>query len=524
VRVWPRMDWTLLARPMMSMIRRGRRRTAGYSGVYKKQRTLVNMTSSSRPKKNKYVRMTSNVLRSGGVLNDAISFFLAYVVAVVIFREFHGYYYNARLHSTVVVVMAINFFLIRISRDAYSGFRGQGDDLGSGTFIDFFVAFTLTGFIVFQFGEGADLSLRFAMIFSIACIVLLITSRLLFRRIVRMSMRQGIIGQRVAIYGADREVTSRLLELLEIERLPHINIIGFADDRRSRVETGMIGRFPYLGGFDEMLGLAQRGMLDQVIVALPLVRQERLNQIIEELSAGAIDICIMPREFLVLKDRYRVNYIGSLPVLSVWQLPMRDFDGVAKQVQDRLLALAGLIILSPLLLLTVLAIRLESKGPILFRQKRLGFNNLEIEVLKFRSMYVDKQDVSGGERTRKGDARITRIGRIIRRTSIDELPQLWNVLRGEMSIVGPRPHALAMRVGDAYYHDAVRGYAARHRVKPGITGLAQVRGLRGEIDTIERAKQRVEYDTYYIENWSPLLDLRIILETIVRVIWDKHAY
>jgi lipopolysaccharide/colanic/teichoic acid biosynthesis glycosyltransferase len=139
-------------------------------------------------------------------------------------------------------------------------------------------------------------------------------------------------------------------------------------------------------------------------------------------------------------------------------------------------------------------------------------------------MYVDRQDESGGERTRKDDPRITRVGRIIRRTSIDELPQLWNVLRGEMSIVGPRPHALAMRVGEAYYHDAVRGYAARHRVKPGITGLAQVRGLRGEIDTIDRAKRRVEYDIYYIENWSPLLDMRIILETIFRLMWDRHAY
>jgi Undecaprenyl-phosphate glucose phosphotransferase len=337
-------------------------------------------------------------------------------------------------------------------------------------------------------------------------------------------MRQGLIGQRVAIYGADRDITTRVLELLEIERLPHINVIGFADDRRTRVETGMIGRFPFLGGFDELLDLAKAGMLDQLIVALPLVRQERLNAIIEQLSAGSIDVCIMPREFLVLRDRYRVNYIGSLPVLNVWQQPVRDFDGVLKEVQDRTLALIGLILLAPLLAFAALAIKLESKGPILFRQKRMGFNNIEIEVLKFRSMYVDRQDQSGAQRTTKGDPRVTRVGRIIRRTSIDELPQLWNVLRGEMSIVGPRPHATAMRVGDTYYHDAVRGYAARHRVKPGITGLAQVRGLRGEIDTIERAKKRVEYDIYYIENWSPLLDLRIILETIFRLIWDRHAY
>ena len=482
------------------------------------------MGTAPRQTKNKYVRFTSNVLRSGGIINDAICFLLAYAFTAFVFRVWLHYFYDHRLHVSAAIIMAINFFLIRISRDAYSAFRGQGDDLGSGTFLDFLVALTLTGFTVVQFGEIADISLRFMLIFVAACFMLLIFSRLAFRRFVWIAMRHGMIGQRVAIYGADREITSRVLELLDIERLPHINIIGFADDRRTRVETGMIGDFPFLGGFDDILELARNGMLDQIIVALPLVKQERLNAIIEELSAGAIDICIMPREFLVLRDRYRVNYIGSLPVLSVWQQPVRDFDGILKEIQDRTLALLGIIALSPILLLTAIAIKLESRGPILFRQKRFGFNNLEIEVLKFRSMYTDRQDVSGGERTRKGDPRITRVGRIIRRTSIDELPQLWNVLRGEMSIVGPRPHALAMKVGDAYYHDAVRGYAARHRVRPGITGLAQVRGLRGEIDTIERAKKRVEYDIYYIENWSPLLDMRIILETIFKLVWDRHAY
>ena len=139
-------------------------------------------------------------------------------------------------------------------------------------------------------------------------------------------------------------------------------------------------------------------------------------------------------------------------------------------------------------------------------------------------MRTDLQDISGAQRTTKDDPRVTWVGKIIRRTSIDELPQLFNVLRGEMSIVGPRPHATQMRVGDKYYFDAVKGYAARHRVKPGITGLAQIRGLRGEIATVERAKKRVEYDVYYIENWSPLLDIRIILETVLKIAWDKHAY
>jgi polysaccharide biosynthesis protein PslA len=139
-------------------------------------------------------------------------------------------------------------------------------------------------------------------------------------------------------------------------------------------------------------------------------------------------------------------------------------------------------------------------------------------------MHIDRQDVSGAKRTQKNDPRVTRVGRIIRRTSIDELPQLFNVLQGNMSLVGPRPHATKMRVGDKYYFDAVKGYRARHRVKPGITGLAQVRGLRGEIVTTEQARKRVEYDIYYIENWSPLLDIRIMIETLMKIVWDKNAY
>ena len=481
------------------------------------------MAPAERHARNKYVRFTSNVLRSGGILNDAICFLLAFMVTAIIFRFGLHYFYDQRLHASAAIVMAINFFLIRISRDAYSAFRGQGDDLGRGTFLDFLVALTLTGFTIVQFGQFEDLSLRFMAIFVAACFVLLVATRLAFRRFVWIAMRRGMIGQRIAIYGADRDVTTRVLELLDIERLPHITIIGFADDRRTRVETGMIGTYPYLGGFEDVLELARRGMLDQMIVALPLVKQERLNAIIEELSGGAIDICIMPREFLVLRDRYRVNYIGSLPVLSVWQQPVRDFDGILKTVQDWTLALVGLILLSPLLLLTALAIRLESRGPVLFKQKRLGFNNLEIEVLKFRSMYTDRQDVTGGERTRKGDPRVTRVGRIIRRTSIDELPQLFNVLQGDMSMVGPRPHAPGAKAADSLYWEVDQRYWARHCIKPGITGLAQIRGHRGNTEAHEDLILRLQSDLEYVTDWSIWRDIRIMVAT-AGVLVHHNAY
>jgi polysaccharide biosynthesis protein PslA len=204
---------------------------------------------------------------------------------------------------------------------------------------------------------------------------------------------------------------------------------------------------------------------------------------------------------LEFHSRYRVHFVGTLPVLSFWQRPIRDFDLLLKKALDLALSLAAMIILSPILLITAIAIKVESRGDILFKQRRYGFNNREIFVYKFRSMYSDRGDADGAVRT-----------------------QIINVFCGEMSIVGPRPHATQMRVEDEFYFDAVKGYMARHRVKPGITGWAQVRGLRGEIQTLERAKKRVEYDKYYIDNWSILLDLRIILLTVFIVIWDRDAY
>ena len=480
----------------------------------------------SRPSQNinKRVRFTSNVLRTVGVANDALCLVIGFFVTVFIYQLTSDQLFDRTIHETAAIVLGINFFLIRISRDSYTEFRGQGDDVGEGAMLDFLIAATLTAFTILLFDVLTELSRGLALLYVFVCLALLFLSRIAFRKIAWLLMDLGYIGQRVVIYGADREVANRVMELLAIERLPHLKIIGFADDRKTRTDRSAIGSASFVGGFPELLKMAQDGELDQVIIALPKVQQDRLDSIIDRLSAAAIDVCCMPREILELRSSYRISFIGSLPVLSLWQRPIRDFDILAKEIQDRVLALVALIVLSPIMALTALAIKLESKGDVFFVQQRFGFNNLKIGIYKFRSMYVDQQDVSGAERTKKNDERVTRVGRIIRRLSIDELPQLLNVLRGEMSLVGPRPHATQMLVGDKFYFDAVEGYAARHRVKPGITGLAQVRGLRGEIDTIERAKKRVEYDTYYIDHWSPLLDLRIILETVFLIVWDRNAY
>jgi exopolysaccharide biosynthesis polyprenyl glycosylphosphotransferase len=194
-------------------------------------------------------------------------------------------------------------------------------------------------------------------------------------------------------------------------------------------------------------------------------------------------------------------------------------------VFDRAVALVAILCLSPILLGVAVAVKFSSRGPILFRQKRYGFNNELIEVFKFRSMYADKLDATATKLVTRGDPRVTRVGRFIRRTSIDELPQLINVVfRGDLSLVGPRPHAVHAKAADRQYDEVVDGYFARHRVKPGITGWAQVNGWRGETDTQEKIQQRVEHDLYYIENWSILLDLYILAITPASLVKTQNAF
>jgi polysaccharide biosynthesis protein PslA len=473
---------------------------------------------------NSAIRFTTNVLRTLGFLMDAFAVFSAYMVTYGAHALVPGTWVYSRLHDSFAIVVGITFLLIRISRDAYAGFVGGSEDESASGNMEFLLALVLGLLLIFQFDRGQNLVPSIIIGFALFSIIFLFLGRVLLRMITASLVSRGAIRQNVVIYAQDRNTHANVLAALNKELLPHVRVVGFADERTSRVDPSEINDIPYIGGLEQLVEQAQAGLINQVILALPNITQSRLDHVLAELSAVAVDVCILPREVSELRTSRSISYLGSMPVISVWQQPIRDFDGIGKMLLDRTLAVIALVLLSPILLLTIIAIRLESRGPILFTQRRFGFNNMEISVLKFRSMYVDVQDVSGAQRTARNDSRVTRVGRFIRRFSIDELPQLLNVLRGEMSLVGPRPHATQMRVGDKYYFDAVADYAARHRVKPGITGLAQVRGLRGEIDTIERAKKRVEYDVYYIEHWSPFLDLRIIVETAFKVIWDRHAY
>ena len=325
--------------------------------------------------------------------------------------------------------------------------------------------------------------------------------------------KSGRLERRVAVVGGG-EFAEALLRDLSQAHPAELRLLGVFDDRgddrapadgrrpsqarqcrRSRRIRAQDARGPHHFRFADHRRSAPPAMLRKLWVLPTDIR----------LAAHASRVKLRPRAY---------SYVGSAPLLDVFDKPLGEWDIVFKATFDRVIGALALIMLSPLMLIAALAVKLDSRGPIFFRQKRYGFNNEVIEVYKFRSMRVDKLDPQAMQLVTRDDPRVTRVGRFLRRTSIDELPQLFNVVfKGDLSLVGPRPHAMQAAAADRQYDQVVESYFARHRVKPGLTGWAQIRGWRGETDTPEKIQQRVEHDLYYIENWTMLFDLYILAMT-----------
>lgn len=335
--------------------------------------------------------------------------------------------------------------------------------------------------------------------------------------------RAGVLNHRVAIFGAGSQGDRLAKYILGNEKLT-IDLVGFFDDRMpERLPPREVG-LSMNGNLGDLIAHIRRGLIDQVIVALPWSAEKRLQEVVSALAITPVRIRLAPDLATFAFSQRPVVLLGDLPVMTLFERPISGLDQVIKRIEDIVLGTIALILLTPLLVVVAIAIKLDSPGPIFFLQDREGFNNRRFPIFKFRSMRTDRCETDGITQARKNDARVTRVGRIIRRTSIDELPQLLNVLRGEMSLVGPRPHAPSTKAGDRVFSDVVAHYAARHKVKPGMTGWAQVSGWRGETDTEEKLLKRLEHDLYYIENWSVMLDLYIIVRTVGTLLFQRTAY
>ncbi|MDA7948310.1 MAG: undecaprenyl-phosphate glucose phosphotransferase [Hyphomicrobiaceae bacterium] len=340
---------------------------------------------------------------------------------------------------------------------------------------------------------------------------------------VRNWSRLGRLNRRAVIVGGG-PAAHKLIKALEASRDTDIRIYGVFDDRDDNRVSDRIAGYPRLGNIDELIEFGRDKRLDLLILTLPITAEKRLLELYQKLWVLPVDIRLSAH---TNKLRFRpraYSYIGNVPFIDMQDKAITDWDYVLKWVFDKVVASTLLLLLSPVMALIALAVKLDSPGPVFFKQKRHGFNNELIGVYKFRSMYTDKSDSNAAKLVTKNDDRVTRVGRFIRKTSLDELPQLFNVLKGELSLVGPRPHALQAKAAESFYADVVDGYFARHRVKPGITGWAQVNGWRGETDTHDKLQRRVEHDLYYIENWSIFLDLYILAMTPFALMKAENAY
>ena len=333
--------------------------------------------------------------------------------------------------------------------------------------------------------------------------------------------RQRIIGRNLAVLGVGVQ-SARFLARLHRDPPFFTDVIGVFAADEAWEPAAAISPTMVLGGIDALLHHARAGLVDDVVVAMPWSADRTVIDTIEKLKELPVNVYLgSDLAGFDLAFRPVLGAFSQLPVYEVVQRPISGWSSALKKILDHVVATVALLILSPLLLLVALAIKLDSPGPVFFMQQRLGFNNKPFAIYKFRSMFHNRGDEAIVRQASRGDPRVTRVGRIIRATSIDELPQLLNVLNGTMSLVGPRPHALSH---NEEYSRSIRGYFARHKVKPGITGWAQVNGLRGETVEIEKMRRRVEYDVYYAENWSILFDIKIIIMTAAVVLFQKTAY
>jgi Undecaprenyl-phosphate glucose phosphotransferase len=328
--------------------------------------------------------------------------------------------------------------------------------------------------------------------------------------------RTGTLTINVAIVGW-APFAQQVMEQITWPGDPEIRVLGIFAPRLAAAGTGVASDATVAG----LLRLARKVQIDEIIVHLPEKRDAEFSAVLRKLGELPVnvnlcpdlsDLPTAPRKLTVLQETFMIN---------VFERPFSGWAAVLKRLEDIILSSLLLLLFGPLMLLLALLIRLDSRGPALFRQQRFGFNNNPITVLKFRTMHVDAAKDPQAPQARRHDPRVTRIGRFLRRTSLDELPQLINVLKGDMSLIGPRPHAIAH---NEYYAELIDGYLRRHRVKPGITGWAQVNGWRGETSDLAAMHERVKHDLYYIENWSMHLDLTILLRTLVVGFVHRNAY
>lgn len=412
------------------------------------------------------------------------------------------------------MVGVASFLLFSEWRALYASWRADSIKHEAGSILSVWL---LTCCVLLVLGFFSKSTVQFSRVTMLGWIlttpVLLLGERVLLRCALRRFRATGLNSRFVAIVGGGKTST-QLVKIISDSPWMGLNIEGIYDDV-GNTDADLPGR-----DIEMLLRHVRDRLIDNVYITYPMQQEEKIRQLVAQLADSTVSVHVVPDVFISELLHARWGNLGGVPLVSIFESPFYGASMFLKRLEDIVLGSLILFFISPLMLLVAIAVKLADPGPVIFRQRRYGLNGQVIEVWKFRSMLV-QEDGAHVPQAQKNDPRITRVGAFLRKTSLDELPQFINVLQGRMSIVGPRPHAVAH---NEQYRKLIHGYMLRHKVKPGITGLAQVNGWRGETDTTEKMAMRVKYDLEYINHWSLWLDLKIIAKTMFSGMRGNNAY
>ncbi|HBR1319106.1 TPA: undecaprenyl-phosphate glucose phosphotransferase [Klebsiella quasipneumoniae subsp. quasipneumoniae] len=418
-------------------------------------------------------------------------------------------------HILLSLAVLVVFQMIGGITDFYRSWRGVKKSIEFTLIIKNWTLSILLTLGVTSLFSDVDLNFKFFILWYINAVVGFIFCRLAIRIGAGVLRKLGYNTRRVAVVGST-PVGINLLNGFNDEPWLGFIVLGIYDDNKIDDYKGI----PYAGNIDKLVQDAKDGKIDRIYIALGMKDESLIKGIVSQLTDTTCSVLLIPDIFTFNILQSRTEEINGVPVVPLFDTPLSGVNMIFKRLEDIIVSSLILVLISPILIIIALAVKLTSRGPIIFRQIRYGMDGKPINVWKFRSMTVME---NGGEviQAKKNDVRVTKVGKFLRSTSLDELPQFFNVLFGQMSVVGPRPHAVSH---NEQYRTLIQGYMLRHKVKPGITGLAQINGWRGETDTLDKMEKRIEYDLIYIRGWSIWLDLKIIFLTVFKGFINRSAY
>ena len=460
-------------------------------------------------------------------LGDFLSVFFAAYLSLVIVNYWQGdsgqaFGFSSDFWNAVLVVAVLVPFILYDRNFAAVASRGQMLSLVHSAVL----RLLLSAGVIFLLANLSYALTKFPgsilLSWLLLSVLLMSLTRVLVAHTVLRLRRQGKLTEVIAVVGVG-PVADRLIHALRQTRSDTVELLGVFDDK---IVGAAPSANPSAGTLAQLIELGKTRPIDWILLALPATAELRVLSVMQRLKTLSVPIGLCPQQVDMAVPYRSINYVaGSVPVSVLADRPIRHWDAVLKGIEDYVIGSMAVLLLLPLLIVVAVAIKIDSPGPVIFKQRRHAFNNHEFNIYKFRTMRWDISAAANAlVQTSRQDDRFTRLGRFLRAWSLDELPQLFNVLKGDMSLVGPRPHAVNMRTENQLGHEITEIYAHRHRVKPGITGWSQVNGSRGAIDTTAQLRRRVELDLYYIENWSVLLDLKILLMTSLVVFKRTNAF